>query len=197
MPLAISAASWRGAECPTLKTNRKQPKKVLSGSRAKCLLKQPKILNSRNIRKTTVLTVFRLFVQLFFGCFTGTLPGTHSAPFSAVFRFFSMSGIWQLSSWPQRLQPKPGFMLCARPTASQRQCCHEINRFELMASNYLFKATICFGKRGLRTNTGTLSVCEKITGTNDFAYFSRQITWTRGGRKKSKKCPPAGTVTKI
>ena len=36
----------------------------------------------------------------------------------------------------------------------------------------------------------------KITGTNDFAYLSRSIIWTRGARKK-EKCPPAGTGTKI
>ena len=37
---------------------------------------------------------------LFFGCFTVT----RSAPSSAVFRLFSMSGIWHLCRWPQRLQ---------------------------------------------------------------------------------------------
>ena len=31
-----------------------------------------------------------MFFRLFFGCFALT----HSAPFSAVFRLFSMSGIW-------------------------------------------------------------------------------------------------------
>ena len=59
--------------------------------------------NSRNTRKTadfTVFRVFRLFFRLCFGCFTES----HSAPFSAVFRLFSMSDIWHLCSWPQRLQ---------------------------------------------------------------------------------------------
>ena len=70
-------------------------------------VKQPK--NSRNTRKTAVLTafrpffrVFRLFFRLFFGCFTAT----HAAPFSAVFRLFSVSGIWHLCRWPRRLQAK-------------------------------------------------------------------------------------------
>ena len=68
-------------------------------------VKQPKNSreNSRNTRKKAVLTVFRvfrLFSRLFFGCFTVT----HSAPLSAVFRLFSMSGIWHLCSWPQRSQ---------------------------------------------------------------------------------------------
>ena len=70
-------------------------------------VKQPKNSrkNTRNTRKTAVLTVFRVFrvfFRLFFGCFTVT----HSAPFSAVFRLFSMSGIWHLCSWPQRFQPR-------------------------------------------------------------------------------------------
>ena len=59
--------------------------------------------NSRNTRKTVktaVFRVFRVFSRLFFGCFTVT----HSAPFSAVFRLFSMLGIWHLCRWPQRLQ---------------------------------------------------------------------------------------------
>ena len=68
-------------------------------------VKQPKNSrkNTRNTRKTAVLTVFRVFrvfFRLFFCCFAVT----HSAPFSAVFRLFSMSGIWHLCSWPQRLQ---------------------------------------------------------------------------------------------
>ena len=60
-------------------------------------VKQPK--NSRNTRKA-VLRVFRLFFRLFFGCLTGT----HLAPFSAVFRLFSMSGFRHPCRWPQRLQ---------------------------------------------------------------------------------------------
>ena len=37
----------------------------------------------------------------------------------------------------------------------------------------------------------------KLTGTNDFAQSSRKIIWTRGARNVLKKCPPAGTSTKI
>ena len=62
-----------------------------------------------NTRKTAVLTAFRLFFGCF-GCFFrlffGWLTVTHSAPFSAVFRLFSMSGIWHLCGWPRRLQDK-------------------------------------------------------------------------------------------
>ena len=103
-PTQISAATYRGAKCPTLKTAEKQPKRVPSGSRqnsrktagktAETPEKHPKTV------KTAVFRVFRLFFRLFFGCFTVT----HSAPFSAVFRLFSMSGIWHLCRWPQRLQ---------------------------------------------------------------------------------------------
>ena len=50
--------------------------------------------------KTAVLGIFWLFS----GCFAGTLPGFHSAPFSAVVRLCSTSGIRYLSRWPQRLQ---------------------------------------------------------------------------------------------
>ena len=69
-------------------------------------VKQPKNSrkNTRNTRKTVktaVFRVFRVFFRLFFGCFTVT----HTAPFSAVFRMLSMSGIWHLCRWPQRLQP--------------------------------------------------------------------------------------------
>ena len=66
-------------------------------------VKQPK--NSRNTRKTAVLTVFRVF-RLFFWLFLGCFTVTHSAPFSAVFRLFSMLGIWHLCRWPQRAQCK-------------------------------------------------------------------------------------------
>ena len=60
--------------------------------------KHPK--NTRKAIKTAVFRVFRLFFRLFLGCFTVS----HSAPFSAVFRLFSMSGIWHLCRWPWRLQ---------------------------------------------------------------------------------------------
>ena len=38
---------------------------------------------------------------------------------------------------------------------------------------------------------------EKITGTNDYACFSRNFVWTKGGRKFLKKCSLAGAGTKI
>ena len=77
--LAHSAAICTGAKCPTdIETAEKGAEWVA--------LKQPK--NSRRITETPekppvliVFRVFRLFFQLFFGCFTVT----HSAPFSAVF----------------------------------------------------------------------------------------------------------------
>ena len=95
-------AIYRGAKCLRLKTAGKQPKKVLSGSRQTAgktaetpekHLKQLFLCFSR---------MFRLFFQRFFGLF----DGTHSAPFSAVFRLFSVSGIWHLCRWRQRLQIK-------------------------------------------------------------------------------------------
>ena len=118
LSIAISAASYRGAKCPTLKTAEKGAEWVT--------VKQPKNSrkNTRNTRKTvktavlTVLRVFRVFFRLFFGCFTVT----HSAPVSAVFRLFSMSGIWHLCSWPQRLQclrSIVGALSCERPDPIQ------------------------------------------------------------------------------
>ena len=94
--------------------------------------KQPE--NTRNTRKTVktaVFRVFRVFFRLFFGCFTVT----HSAPFSAVFRLFSMSGIWHLCSWPRRLQPW-NVLLCnlfcgfyksiSTKGLSLQCCCHSV-----------------------------------------------------------------------
>ena len=80
--LAISAASYRGAKCPTLKTAGKTAEKGAEW----VTVKQPKNSKkkhptTRKTVKTAVLTVFRVFFRLFFGCFTVT----HSAPFSAVF----------------------------------------------------------------------------------------------------------------
>ena len=87
-------------QMPDIENSRKTAEKGAEWVTAK----QPKNSrkNTRNTRKTAVLTVFRVFrvfFRLFFGCFAMT----HSAPFSAVFRLFSMSGIWHLCSWPQSL----------------------------------------------------------------------------------------------
>ena len=92
--IAISAATYRGAKCPTLKTAEKGAEWVA--------VKQPKNSrkNSRNTRKTAVLTLFRLVFRLFFRLLYRDPLGT----FSAVFRLFSMSGIWHLCRWPQSLQ---------------------------------------------------------------------------------------------
>ena len=57
--LAISAATYRGAECPTLKTAEKQPKRALSGS----------LSNSRQTAGKTAETPEKQSKQLFFGCF--------------------------------------------------------------------------------------------------------------------------------
>ena len=76
----------------------KQPKDSRKGCRVghgKAAKKQPE-----KQPKHPKNSAFRLFFQLFFGCFTVT----HPAPFSAVFRRFSMSGIWHLCWWPRRLQ---------------------------------------------------------------------------------------------
>ena len=73
------------------KTAEKQPEKTPETPE-----KHPKTV------KTAVFRVFRVFFRLFFGWLTVT----HSAPFSAVLRLFSMSGIWHLCRWPRRLQHK-------------------------------------------------------------------------------------------
>ena len=101
--VAISAASYRGAKCPTLKNSRKNSRKGCRVGYGKTAEKQPEKhpKHTKKTVKTAVFRVFRVFFRLFFGCFAVT----HSAPFSAVFRLFSMSGIWHLYSWPQRLQP--------------------------------------------------------------------------------------------
>ena len=67
--LAISAASYRGAKCPTSKTAEKKPKRVPSGSRQ----------NSRKTAGKTPETPEKQSKQLFFGCF-----GCFSGCFSAV-----------------------------------------------------------------------------------------------------------------
>ena len=101
--IAISAATYRGAKCPTLKTAGKQPKGVPGGTAKKQPKEQPE--EQPKHPKNSCFTcfcgvsavlpnVFRLFTV------------THSAPFSAVFRLFSMSGTWHLCGWPQRLQGK-------------------------------------------------------------------------------------------
>ena len=66
--------------------------------------KQPK--HPKNSCFDCFSAVFRVF-RLFFGCFTVT----HSAPFSPVFRLFSMSGIWHLCAWPRRLPRLDSFQV--------------------------------------------------------------------------------------
>ena len=78
--------SRKGCRVGHGKTAEKQPEK------------HPK--NTRKQSKQLFFVCFGCFFRLFFGCLTVT----HSAPFSAVFRLFSMSGIWHLCRWPWRLQ---------------------------------------------------------------------------------------------
>ena len=76
--VAISAASYRGAKCPTLKTAEKGAEGVT--------VKQPKNSrkNSRNTRKTVKTAVFRVF-RVFFPAVFRLFYRDPSAPFSAVF----------------------------------------------------------------------------------------------------------------
>ena len=83
---------------------------------------EKKLKNSRNTLKTAVLTVSAVF--WFFSCFTGTLPGTHSAPFLGCFLAASMSGMWHLCSWPLRLQclaPETSGFFDSFPTSSSQK----------------------------------------------------------------------------
>ena len=64
-------------------------------------------------RIISVFRVFRLFCRLFFGWLTLT----HSAPLSAVFRLFSISGVWHLCRWLPRLQPENYFQCKLRDFA--------------------------------------------------------------------------------
>ena len=159
-------------------------------------VKQPKNSreNSRNTRKTAVLTVFRvfrLFSRLFFGCFTVT----HSAPFSAVFRLFSMSGIWHLCSWPQR---------------SFSTSILSMRGSSLSSSG----ALRCSGRTGkIKTYTGTrpplfskkaMPWGKKWPVQMNLPFFAVKAFVPGGGggcpesgRKKFEKCLPAGTGTKI
>ena len=82
--------------------SRKTAEKGAEGGCGKTAEKQK---NSRNTRKTAVLTVFRVF-RLFFQLFFGCLTGTHSAPFLAVFRLCSMSGIYCKHRQPCSQTPK-------------------------------------------------------------------------------------------
>ena len=106
--IAISAATYRGAKCPTLKTAKKTAEKGAEW----VTVKQPKNSrkNSRNTRKTAekqskqlFFRVFRLFFRLFFGCFTVT----HSAPFSAVFSAVFNVGHLARDSCPSMLYWAP------------------------------------------------------------------------------------------
>ena len=106
--------SRKGCRVGHGKTAEKQPVKT-----AETPEKQPKAV------KTAVFRVFRLFCQLFFGCFAVT----HSAPFSAVFRLFSVSGIWHLCRWPRRLQGSsckraPGACYSDRHSQTANSCNH-------------------------------------------------------------------------
>ena len=69
--IAISAATYRGAKCPTLKTAEKQPKRMPCGSR----------WSSRKTAGKTAETPEKQLFWLVFGCFSGV-----SAVFPAVFR---------------------------------------------------------------------------------------------------------------
>ena len=60
--------------------------------------KQPEKL--RNTQKTVKTAVFSGVFQVFFRLFFGRLTGTPRD----LLRLFSMSGIWHLCRWPQRLQ---------------------------------------------------------------------------------------------
>ena len=92
----------KGAEWVTVK----QPKNSRKNSRnnrktAETPEKQPR--SSKTAEKQSKQLFFGCF-GCFSGCFSGCFTVTHSAPFSAVFRLFSMSGIWHLCRWPRRLQ---------------------------------------------------------------------------------------------
>ena len=84
---AISAASYRGAKCPTLKTAEKTAEKGAEW----VTVKQPKNSrkNSRNTRKTVKTAVFRVFRVFFPAVFRlfyrGPLGTFFGCFFSAVF----------------------------------------------------------------------------------------------------------------
>ena len=92
---AISTAIYSlRCHMPDIENSRKTSEKSAEWLAVKQPKNRPK--NSQNSRKTAVKTavfrVFWLFFRLFYRCFTAS----HSAPFSAVFRLFSMSGMWHL-----------------------------------------------------------------------------------------------------
>ena len=70
-----------------------------------------------NNRKTAGRTAEKTVETAVFWGVSAVLPAgftvTHSAPFSALFRLFSMSGIWHLCRWPQRLQLCRVFLSCS------------------------------------------------------------------------------------
>ena len=122
--------------------------------------------------------MFRLFFQLFFGCYTDTLPGTYSAPFSAVFRLFSISGTWHLCRWPQRLQFQD---LVATIHFSPFTCCFRIF-FPSFTVFFATRATIYKSLRALRG-----PVIPKQSYKESF--------W--GSAKKSPKIPEKVKIPKI
>ena len=88
---------------PDLGNSRKTAEKGAGSAPGKVPEKQPKNSrkNTRSMQNSCFSAVW-LPVRLFFGCFPGTLPRAHSAPFSAVFRLFPRSGVRGLCSWPGR-----------------------------------------------------------------------------------------------
>ena len=88
---------------PDLENSRKTAEKGAEWPSSKVPGKQQK--NSRTGSQTAEKQLFctlRVFFWLFFGCFAGTLHEGLSAPFSAVFRLFSRSGVRSLCSWSGR-----------------------------------------------------------------------------------------------
>ena len=91
-----------------IENSRKNSRRRCRGGPGQTAEKQPE-KQSKNTRKTAVLTVFRVFFgcfRLFFGCLTR--PTRHLL--RLFFRLFSMSRIWHLCRWPQRLQGKSAVM---------------------------------------------------------------------------------------
>ena len=110
--IAISAAIYRGAKC------QKQPENCRKGCRVghnKTAETQPEE-QPKHPKKQSKQLFFGYF-GCFAGCFSAVLPRPHRHPF----RLFSVSGIWHLCRWPQRLQIQKYFAIWAskfRPDSS-------------------------------------------------------------------------------
>ena len=135
-------------QMPDIENSRKTAEKGCQVGHGKTAEKQPE-----NSRKTAVLTVFRVFrlsFRLFYCDPLGTLFG--------CFRLFSMSGIWRLCRWPQRLQ---GFYLRAKETYTYGKDSRTsiLRELRISGATFLKKSFFLGYFEGARSTRNSREIC--------------------------------------